>query len=41
MQGMSEEENMGNGVLHSHSREKPRQARRILGVFQVEQELEF
>lgn len=41
MQGMSVEENMGNVMLHSHSGEKPRQAGRILGVFQVEQELEF
>lgn len=40
-QGMSDEEDMDNVMLHSHSGEKPRQAGRILGVSQVEQELEL
>lgn len=40
-QGMSDEEGMDSVELHSHSGEKPRQARRVLGVSQLEQELEF
>lgn len=38
---MCDEEEMGNVVLHSHSDKKPRQAGEVLGVFQVEQELEL